>query len=167
MDKSSHTRQEEIRIRRAAPEDAADLARLRFAFRTELDPPAESEIAFLARCSRWMAERLRPGGAWCCWVALVGPSIVGTVWLQLIEKLPNPVGHPGFHGYVSSVYVVPRLRNSGIGSALLAACVAETETRGLDALFLWPTARSRPLYQRHGFVVRGDLLERRSGPIEP
>jgi len=171
MDKSRQTMKGEIRIRRGAPEDASDLARLRYAFRTELDPAAESETAFLARCTDWMDDRLRAGGAWCCWVALSGPSIVGTVWLQLLEKLPNPVGHPGFHGYVSSVYVVPRLRNSGIGSALLAACIAEAETQGLDALFLWPTDRSRPLYERHGFVVRDDLLERRSGadsrPIEP
>jgi len=171
MDETNQMMREEIRIRRGAPEDASDLARLRYAFRTELDPAAESEATFLTRCTRWMDDRLRPGTAWCCWVALVGPSIVGTVWLQQVEKLPNPVGHPGFHGYVTSVYVVPRLRNAGIGSALLAACVAEAETQGLDALFLWPTARSRPLYERHGFVIRDDLLERRSGadcrPIEP
>jgi GNAT superfamily N-acetyltransferase len=171
MDKTNQMMREEIRIRSGAPEDASDLARLRYAFRTELDPAAETEAAFLARCTRWMEDRLRPGTAWCCWVALLGRSIVGTVWLQRIEKLPNPVGHPGFHGYVSSVYVVPQLRNAGIGSALLAACIAEAKTQGLDALFLWPTDRSRPLYERHGFVMRDDLLERRSGadstPIEP
>jgi len=86
---------------------------------------------------------------------------VGSIWLQLIEKLPNPVGHPGFHGYVSSVYVVPELRNAGIGSALLEACLAEADGLELDAVFLWPTERSRRLYQRHGFVVPDDLLERR------
>jgi len=118
-----------------------------------------------------MREQLEPGGSWCCWVATSGTALVGNVWLQLIEKLPNPVGHAGFHGYVSSVYVAPHRRNAGIGSALLSACVAEAETQGLDALFLWPTDRSRPLYQRHGFAVRDDLLERRrsgahAGPAE-
>jgi GNAT superfamily N-acetyltransferase len=108
-----------------------------------------------------MSDRLAPGGSWRCWVATLGPSLVGTIWLQLIEKLPNPVGHRNFHGYVSSVYVVPHLRGTGIGSALLDACLSEAEALGLDALFLWPTDRSRPLYQRHGFVVRNDLLERR------
>jgi ribosomal protein S18 acetylase RimI-like enzyme len=152
---------QELRIRRAGPADAPALARLRYAFRTELDPATESEANFLERCTGWMEHHLGPGGRWCCWVAEAGPSLVGTVWLQLIEKLPNPVGHRGQHGYVSSVYVVPQLRDTGLGSALLEACLAEAETRGLDALFLWPTDRSRAWYARHGFEVSGDLLERR------
>jgi GNAT superfamily N-acetyltransferase len=147
-------------IRRATPADASILARLRYAFRVELDPPAELEAQFLERCSRWMAEQLGRG-TWCCWMATHNEVVVGTLWLHLIEKLPNPVGHRGYHGYVSSVYVVPDLRNAGVGSALLRACVAEADSKGVDALFLWPTDRSRPLYQRHGFEVRDDLLERR------
>jgi ribosomal protein S18 acetylase RimI-like enzyme len=150
-----------FRIRRATPDDAAELARIRYAFRAELDPPLESENVFRERCARWMMAQLGPAGRWWCWVAVLGTTVVGTLWLQLIEKLPNPVGHRGLHGYVSSVYVLPELRNAGIGSALLAACLAEVDALQLDAVFLWPTARSRGLYERHGFMVRDDLLERR------
>lgn len=135
---------------------------MRYGFRAELDAPVESEAVFRERCARWMVAQLGPAGRWRCWVAVLGTTLVGSVWLQLIEKLPNPVGHPGFHGYVSSVYVVPELRNAGIGSALLEACLAEADGLGLDALFLWPTDRSRPLYERYGFTVPDDLLERRS-----
>jgi GNAT superfamily N-acetyltransferase len=148
----------QFRIRRAEPADAPELARLRYALRTELDPPTEEESKFVARCTEWMAESLSPGGAWRCWVAVLGGTLVGTIWLQLIEKLPNPVGHLGWHGYVSSVYVVPELRNAGIGSGLLAACLEECRAQGVDAVFLWPTPRSRELYQRHGFAVPDDLL---------
>jgi GNAT superfamily N-acetyltransferase len=108
-----------------------------------------------------MKHELGAHGRWRCWVATTGDTPVGTLWLQLIEKLPNPVGHRDYHGYVSSVYVVPSFRNSGIGSALLEACVAEAELLGIDALFLWPSQRSRPLYARYGFEARDDLLERR------
>ena len=72
------------------------------------------------------------------------------------------LGHLAYHGYVSSVFVQPGRRQSGIGSALLAACLRQCEAEGIDAVFLWPTERSRPLYQRHGFAVRDDLLERRT-----
>jgi ribosomal protein S18 acetylase RimI-like enzyme len=137
------------------------LAQLRYAFRAELDPPIEDQDGFVERCTTWMTERLGSGGSWLCWVALLNDTMVGTVWLQQVEKLPNPAGHPGFHGYVSSVYVAPEVRNSGIGSALLRACLVEADSRGLDAVFLWPSARSRALYERHGFAVRDDLLERR------
>ena len=86
---------------------------------------------------------------------------LGAAWLQLLEKIPNPVGEPELHGYISSLYVTSDRRGSGVGSALLRACLQECESRGADAVFLWPTPRSRPLYQRHGFEVRGDMLERR------
>jgi GNAT superfamily N-acetyltransferase len=150
-----------FQVRRASREDAPVLAQLRYDFRTELDPPAEPEVVFLERCKAWMAARLGPGSGWRCWLAELGGTPVGTLWLQLIEKLPNPVGHRNYHGYVSSVYVVPPLRGAGIGSALVEACVTEADTLELDAVLLWPTDRSRPLYARHGFTVRDDLLERR------
>jgi GNAT superfamily N-acetyltransferase len=148
-------------IRAGTSTDAAELARLRYEFRTELDSPVEAKAQFVERCKEWMATQLAPGGAWRCWVAESGSALVGTIWLQRIEKLPNPVGHPGYHGYVSSVYVLPGLRNAGIGSALMSACLTECQAEGVDAVFLWPTERSRSLYQRHGFAVRDDLLERR------
>jgi hypothetical protein len=76
-------------IRPATPADAAALAGLRYAFRAAIDPPAEPEPAFVARCTRWMAERLA-GSAWRCWVAEQRATIVGTVWLGLFEKIRTP-----------------------------------------------------------------------------
>lgn len=152
-----------VSVRLAVPADAPALARLRYAFRAELDVGVEPEAGFLRRCERWMADRLR-GAAWHCWVAEEGGTLVGTVWLQIIEKLPNPVGESECHGYVSSFYVAPSHRSAGLGSALLSACLQECQTRGTDAVFLWPTPLSRPLYQRHGFQFRDDFLERRLHP---
>jgi GNAT superfamily N-acetyltransferase len=148
-------------IRPAGPEDASVLARLRYDFRVELDPPTEPEPKFLERCRRWMTERLVSGKTWMCWLAVEDGVPLGAAWLQLLEKLPNPVGEPELHGYVSSLYVRSDRRGSGIGSALLQACLRECESRGADAVFLWPTPRSRSMYERHGFEVRDDMLERR------
>jgi GNAT superfamily N-acetyltransferase len=151
----------EFRIRPAVSADAPELARLRYDLRRELDPVVEAEDTFLRRCAGWMSDRLQPGGTWRCFVALLRGRLVGTLWLQDLEKLPNPVGHSELHGYVSSVYVAPESRGLGIGSALLQACLSDADTRGLDALFLWPSDRSRPLYHRHGFKAGEDLLQRR------
>jgi GNAT superfamily N-acetyltransferase len=147
-------------IRPATPADAAALAGLRYAFRAAIDPPAEPEPAFVARCTRWMAERLA-GSAWRCWVAEQRATIVGTVWLGLFEKIPNPVAEPELHGYLSNLYVRPEHRGRGTGGALLAAAMQECDDRRLDAVILWPTPESRSLYERHGFAVRDDLMERR------
>jgi ribosomal protein S18 acetylase RimI-like enzyme len=150
-------------IRAAAPGDAPTLAQLRYQFRAELDPSTEPAAVFLERCSAWMAQRLVSGSHWRCWIAEEGDRILGTVWLQVVEKLPNPVGHLESHGYVSSVYVEPERRGDGIGSELLRECLRACDAEGVDAVFLWPTDRSRALYQRLGFKVSDDLLQRRTG----
>jgi len=151
-------------IRAAAPEDAQALARLRYEFRVALDPRAEPELEFLARCRQWMAARLALPGSWRCWVAEESGTLSGMIWLLPVEKLPNPVAEPERHGYVSSLYVRPESRRCGLGSALLGSCLQACETDGFDAVFLWPTPRSRSLYLRHGFEVRQDLPERRLVP---
>jgi len=108
-----------------------------------------------------MTHRLQAAGPWRCWVADIGEAIVGTVWLELVEKLPNPIEEPEWHGYVTSLYVQAEHRGTGLGSALLEACLRECEARAVDAIILWPTPASRTLYLRYGFAVRDDLLERR------
>ncbi len=152
---------EQAAIRRAAPGDAPALARMRLSFRGEVEPPSEDRDAFLSRCEQWMASRLAPGGAWRCWVAESSQGIVGTAWLQLVEKLPNPVAEPERHAYVSSLYVVPERRGSGLGTALLARCLEDCDRSDVDAVLLWPTPQSRTLYLRHGFAAGDDLLQRR------
>jgi GNAT superfamily N-acetyltransferase len=91
-------------------------------------------------------------------------AVVGTIWVGLIEKLPNPTPEPEEHAYVTNVYVRPAARGAGTGSALLRAALAWCEARGVHAVVLWPTARSTPLYRRHGFDTPAALLERELAP---
>lgn len=153
------------RIRPAGPADSRALARLRYDFRAALDPASEPESTFLERCEAWMAARLIASGAWRCWVAEELDRVAGTVWLHRVEKLPNPVGEPESHGYVTSLFVLPEHRGRGVGASLLDTCLRACEREGFDAVFLWPTARSRSLYLRHGFRVQDDLLVRRLRPV--
>jgi GNAT superfamily N-acetyltransferase len=149
-------------VRAARARGCPELARLRYEFRGDFARPAEAETEFLDRCAGWMGRRLEvAGGAWRCWVADGTDAIIGTAWLQLVEKLPNPVAEPEWHGYVSSLYVRPQYRGAGLGSALLRACLDECEARSVDAVILWPTPASRSLYLRHGFGERNELLARR------
>lgn len=148
-------------VRAAGVQDAPALARLRYEFRGGIVPLAEAEPVFLERCTAWMTRRLEAVDGWRCWVAVADGTIVGTVWLQLLEKLPNPVTEPELHGYVSSLYVRPAYRGAGLGTALLDTCLRECRQVAVDAVLLWPTPTSRSLYLRHGFAVRDDLLELR------
>lgn len=149
-------------LRAARPEDAPGLARLRYEFRSDIESPGEEAQAFIARCNGWMAKRLADHGAWLAWVLAGSDDLYGMIWLQLVEKLPNPVAEPECHGYVTSLYVGPACRGTGLGSALLRAALDECDRREVDAVFLWPTPASRSLYERHGFGARDDLLVRRA-----
>lgn len=148
----------ETAIREATPADAGRLAHLRYEFRATLADVIEDRESFVRRCSAWMASRLLEN--WKCWVAVCGEAIVGQVWLGLLEKLPNPVGEPERHGYITNLYVTPQFRG-GIGSKLLQHSLAWAEQQNVHAVILWPTRRSRSLYQRHGFKEPQDVLELR------
>jgi GNAT superfamily N-acetyltransferase len=146
-------------VREATAADAPALARLRFEFRAPLGEVVEEEATFVARCAAWMAPRLAVGETWRAWLAEEDGDVVGTIWVGLIEKLPNPTPEPEEHAYVTNVYVRPSRRGAGVGSALLRAALAWCEGRGVHAVVLWPTARSAPLYRRHGFAPPAALLE--------
>ncbi len=146
-------------IRPAGPADARELARLRYEFRAALNPPAEPEAEFVERCAVWMADRLGPGSNWRCWVAEEGGAVGGHLWLQLIEKIPNPAPERELHGYITNVYVRPGLRDAGVGAGLIEAALACCRDSGVDSVILWPTSRSTTLYARHGFAFPSDLME--------
>ena len=146
------------RIRAADAGDAPALAGLRWEFRAALGTPDEDPAAFRARCTGWMADRLW-SGRWRCWVLDHDGVIDGQLWLQPIEKIPNPVAEPELHAYISNVYLRPHQRGSGAGGALVATAMAWCRANGIDAVILWPTPRSRPLYARHGFHEEGAVME--------
>jgi ribosomal protein S18 acetylase RimI-like enzyme len=158
------------RIRRARAEDARALAQLRWELRTTITTTAvavanESEHAFVERCTAWMTRRLRATGRWQAWVAESQGCVIGAVWMQTVEKIPNPNGEPESFGYISNLYVRHAARG-GIGTRLLRACLDSIESAAVDHLLLWPTERSRTLYRRLGFDTTRDLVVRaRTGTL--
>lgn len=105
-----------------------------------------------------MEEHLKEA-AWHCWVVETDEHLAGAVWLQLVEKIPNPRSEPEHHAYITNFYVEEQARGQGIGTRLLREVIEWCRTRDVHAVILWPTDRSRTLYERHGFAVRDDLLE--------
>jgi GNAT superfamily N-acetyltransferase len=127
------------------------LATLRFEFRSRTKPPVESAAAFVPRCVDWMRPRIADGAAWRVWV-------LGNIWLEIVEKLPNANVEAELHGYVTNFFVRPEHRNAGAGSRLLQAVLDECRRSEVDSVFLWPSERSRPLYERFGFVHPSEML---------
>ena len=87
-----------------------------------------------------------------------GDAIVGQLWVQAIEKIPNPAAELERHAYVSNLFVQPAHRG-GAGTGLLEAALAWARANEVDRVILWPSSRSVPLYERHGFTRRGTVME--------
>ena len=146
-------------LRRAVPADAAALAQLRYAFRSTLGSAVENELDFLARTERWLDERLRTT-AWLAWLAAAPTTgVIGQCYLQVIEKIPNPVGEAEWIGYVTNVFVKPEWRGRGIASSLIDLALDHCNKQGAFSVILWPTDESRSLYVRNGFVTPQRLME--------
>jgi GNAT superfamily N-acetyltransferase len=147
-----------IAIREAAPSDAAALADLRWEFRAGRDAAVEPREVFVERCAEWMRRELTAGTPWRAWVAVRDNRIIGQVWLDTLQKIPNPIAERERHAYLSNLYVQPAERG-GIGVRLLETALAWTAANGVDRVVLWPSERSVTLYARHGFTRAGDVME--------
>jgi GNAT superfamily N-acetyltransferase len=148
-----------ISIRMATESDAPGLAGLRYALRASTGRATEPQAEFLARCERWMTDHLKPESFWHCWVAEQEGHLIGAVWVQLVEKIPNPRDEPEYHAYLTNFFLEESVRQKGIGTSLLTMALDWCRNTEVHAVILWPTERSRTLYERHGFAVPGDLLE--------
>ena len=90
--------------------------------------------------------------------------MLGHVCVQLFEKIPNPVNdEPELHAYVTNFYIVPEMRNHGLGKRLLKQALSWCRAGNTDAVILWATPGSKTLYRRCGFVVPSDIFELRRG----
>ena len=149
-----------MKIRLATESDARLLAGLRYEFRSSKDPVNENENAFRERCENWMRDRLRNTVSWKCWIAENDGVAAGNLWLQLIEKIPNPGFEPEYHAYVTNVFVREDSRGRGVGSKLLAAALDWLQSQDVHCVFLWSTNQSGGFYLRRGFSTNDGLLER-------
>ena len=146
------------KIRRASRDDIVGLARLRYEFRSHLAAPIEDRAEFIDRCEEWMKERLG-GGHWHCWLAEDEAGLLGNVWIQLVEKIPTPTDEPEEHAYLTNFFLLEPARGRGIGSEMMARVLEWSEQKQVHAVFLWPTTRTRALYERHGFRADGDVMQ--------
>lgn len=66
--------------------------------------------------------------------------------------------HPaGPHEYLWFLGVVPQAQGTGIGSALMAPVLERADRAGVPAYLEATSARSKTLYERHGFVATAPI----------
>jgi GNAT superfamily N-acetyltransferase len=161
-----------VDVRRATPDDAAELMRLRRVMLESLpdaggfpDGPwvAEGEAVFqrqLAdpadRVAAFVVDRPDAGGPDARRLAA---CVVGAI----DERLPNPVDGP-YRGYVYNVATDRAYRRRGFSRACMEALLQWYDGRGLRVVFLHASPDGMPLYSSLGFTLLEDPAMRWVNP---
>jgi ribosomal protein S18 acetylase RimI-like enzyme len=136
----------ETEIRRALPEDAADVARLLHDFNTEFGEPTPDVPALTGH-----ARQLLEQGEMMVLLAGDGPDGISLIRLRPSVWTGGPEAH------LQELYVVPRRRGRGIGRALLEATMAiarEAGASGIDLNTGETDTVARALYESCAFTNR-------------
>jgi GNAT superfamily N-acetyltransferase len=125
-------------------EDVAAVAALLDAFNLEFNAPTPGAEVLAARLAHLLAT-----DSTFAWLA--GDPAIGVAVLTLRSN----VWYDGPVGLLDELYVVPDLRNWGIGLSLLRAAEAEVLGRGGEVLEINVDGEdidARRFYERHGYV---------------
>ncbi|MEV4537126.1 GNAT family N-acetyltransferase [Asanoa sp. NPDC049518] len=145
-----------MRVRRGTATDAAALAGLRWRLVTEEgDYRGTDRDDYLAHMADWLASHRE---SHLPFLAEDDDRAVGMAWLMVAERVPTPRGRSRWSGDIQAVYVVPELRDGGVGGLLMAAVLAEARTLGLEHVTVHSSDRAVPFYQRVGFAHDRTLL---------
>jgi GNAT superfamily N-acetyltransferase len=140
----------EVTVRRATAVDAPALARLRWRWRgEERNEVGLGREAFVAYLTTWIVDHL---ATHLPFVVEVDGRLSGMAWLALADRVPSPGVMDRRYGDIQSVYVVPELRDRGIGAQLLAGVCQHARDRELAFVLVHSAAAAVRFYQRWGFV---------------
>lgn len=136
-------------IRRATPNDAAELVQMRWEMATE-DGQTGDRDEFERRCREFLRRALA-GDDWVVWVAEVDGRLAAHMYVFKVTRVPR-VHRSVPWGYLTAVFTRAGHRDAGVGSRLLERVVGWARKEPLHMLLVWPSERSVPFYRRHGFV---------------
>jgi len=129
-----------VSVRQAGPDDLATVVALRLSLLREhgAHPIYGRLRADAAQRARDLFAAQLDSPSEVIFLAEQAGEVVGI--LRCVESTGSPLLHPARYGYVSSVFVTPRVRRSGVLRALLERAVGWCEDRGLGEMRLHSVA---------------------------
>ncbi|MGP3976022.1 GNAT family N-acetyltransferase [Streptomyces sp. 8N114] len=146
-----------IDIRRATPDDAEEIVRLRrlmFAAMSGRDEPGPWEKEAVRVARRQLAQQDSPLPAFV--VDGDGPGLpthlAACAVGRIEERLPAPVSPHGLFGFIFNVCTDERYRGRGYARATTAALLEEFARRGVTRVDLHATPEAEAMYRSMGFA---------------
>ena len=139
-------------LRRATPEDAEALARLRGFMHTSMGDDLSDE--WYVECVAAFRRRIATEGFRAYVVEIDGEVVCGGAgWLD--EHLPSPYLLSGTRGHIASMSTDPGHRRNGYARQVFAALMDWFHSLGITRVDLRATEEGRALYEQFGFKVLG------------
>ncbi len=131
------------------------LARLRYEFKEE---NTNSDQKFINDYIKYleMEFQLNRIKVFC---AEIDNEIIGNINLILVPKSPTPGKVHSHIAYLTNTYIKSEYRNKGIGTELINRINIFAKEQNIELIFVWPSERSVPLYERNGFENENEILE--------
>jgi GNAT superfamily N-acetyltransferase len=132
-------------VRRARPADAELVGRLLHDFNTEFEAPTPDAATFARRFAVLLARDD---------VVVLLAGATGEDGFAYLTVRPTPY-YDGTLAQLEELYVVPHLRDQGLGTALLTAAVEEVGRLGAGEVHInvdEVDTDTRRFYERHGFT---------------
>jgi GNAT superfamily N-acetyltransferase len=137
-----------LTVRRASDVDAPALAGLRWRRATQDHGYQGDNLdEFTATLRDWM--RAHPEHR--AFVAEAAGEIVAMAWLAVLDRVPTVNRYARRGGDVQSVFVVPELRDRGVGALLMSAVLDEARLLELEHVTVHSSPRAVPFYERNGW----------------
>lgn len=139
-----------VRLERATAEHVRQVARLRWewALANGRDP-GTTESGFLGTFEQWWCEH---GHTHLCVVGLEREEVVAFGFVALTPRVPGPHVPSRRSADVQAVFVVPRLRNAGVGGRLIDRLVSLAREAGAEHVTVHSSVRAVTAYERAGFT---------------
>lgn len=121
------------------------------------DLSAYNKQTFVAEFRDYLERQI--GTNFYCYVAENGEQIIGDAYLGLLSKVPKPYCPEAKIGYITNVHVLEKYQNRGIGSELMNFLKEQAKELSCELLYVWPSKRAIPYYERLGFKADNEILE--------
>ena len=153
---------EAVALRRATPDDAEALSRLRLDLLREIGNLADDRQAgpLLAAIRGYFAPRLA-SGEFVAWVVEVEGRLVASSALVFFARPPDAGNLSGMDIYVMNRYTLPAWRGRSRATALLTELPHFAQASAAGGVRLRATEEGRPIYQRAGFRQTATEMELR------
>ena len=141
-------------LRRATPDDAAELTRLRGLMIAAMGGDT-SAPGWVAACEAAFVRRLAEPDRFAAWLVEVEGRAVasGVGWVE--EHLPAPGTHDGRRGHIASMSTEPEHQRNGHAREVFAALMGWFASLAVPRVDLRATGDGQPLYESFGFRVLG------------